>query len=183
MDGDTITPHTSFCCWGPPPIRQQAQQAECGQPSPLHPVSRLRKNSDPPCMRVYTQVHSSRLVSPCLALCSCCALSLVFSSPTFPGIRQSKQTCNLELEYGLHLLIVRAPSFNSRSQEFSWLPTHLTCRSCGRWEIHFSQWPMCDNNLSHGFLSSQTEEIPSPELMAAVLVLIPDVTGSLLAKT
>ena len=39
---------------------------------------------------------------------------------------------------------------------------------------------MRDNDLSHGFLSSQTEEIPSPEL---VLVLIPDVVGSLLAKT
>ena len=42
---------------------------------------------------------------------------------------------------------------------------------------------MCDNDLSHGSLSSQTEEIPIPELMAAVLVLIPDVVGSLLAKT
>ena len=38
---------------------------------------------------------------------------------------------------------------------------------------------MCDNDFSHGVLSSQTEEGPTPELMAAGLVLTPDVVDSL----
>ena len=100
-------------------------------------------------------------------------LSLPHILSAFPGIRQSKQTCNLELEYGLHLLIVRTPSFNSRKSRILLTSPSFDLRVM--WKVR--------HDLSHGFLSSQTEEIPSPEPMAAVQVLNPDAVGSLLAKT